>query len=128
MVKLEVELSDLEEKVSALSARWEHEKSRLSDMQKLKEQLDAARIELEQAQRQGRLERASELSYGIIPELEKKLEVDATDDETANSTPLMLEEAVTEEHVAQIVSRWTGVPVDKLMSGEREKLLVNKTD
>lgn len=123
LVKLEVELSDLEEKVSALSARWEHEKSRLSDMQKLKEQLDAARIELEQAQRQGRLERASELSYGIIPELEKKLEVDATDDETANSTPLMLEEAVTEEHVAQIVSRWTGVPVDKLMSGEREKLL-----
>ena len=72
LVKLEVELSDLEEKVSALSARWEHEKSRLSDMQKLKEQLDAARIELEQAQRQGRLERASELSYGIIPELEKK--------------------------------------------------------
>jgi ATP-dependent Clp protease ATP-binding subunit ClpB len=123
LVKLEVELSDLEEKVSALSARWEHEKSRLSDMQKLKEQLDAARIELEQAQRQGRLERASELSYGIIPELEKKLELDATDDETANSSPLMLEEAVTEEHVAQIVSRWTGVPVDKLMSGEREKLL-----
>ena len=121
--KLEVELSGLEEKVSVLSARWEHEKTRLSDMQKLKEQLDSARIELEQAQRQGELERASELSYGIIPELEKQLEVDFADDEATQNTSLMLEEAVTEEHVAQIVSRWTGVPVDKLMSGEKEKLL-----
>ena len=123
IAKLEVELSDLEEKVSVLSARWEHEKTRLSDMQKLKEQLDAARIELEQAQRQGALERASELSYGIIPELEKQLEVDVADDEATQNTSLMLEEAVTEEHVAQIVSRWTGVPVDKLMSGEKERLL-----
>ncbi|MEC8316414.1 MAG: ATP-dependent chaperone ClpB [Pseudomonadota bacterium] len=121
--KLEVELSGLEEKVSLLSARWEHEKTRLSDMQKLKEQLDSARIELEQAQRQGELERASELSYGIIPELEKQLEVDFADDEATQNTSLMLEEAVTEEHVAQIVSRWTGVPVDKLMSGEKERLL-----
>ena len=123
LAKLEVELSDLEEKVSVLSARWEHEKTRLSDMQKLKEQLDAARIELEQAQRQGALERASELSYGIIPELEKQLEVDVADDEATQNTSLMLEEAVTEEHVAQIISRWTGVPVDKLMSGEKERLL-----
>ena len=123
LAKLEFELSDLEEKVSVLSARWEHEKTRLSDMQKLKEQLDAARIELEQAQRQGALERASELSYGIIPELEKQLDVDVTDDEATQNTSLMLEEAVTEEHVAQIVSRWTGVPVDKLMSGEKERLL-----
>jgi ATP-dependent Clp protease ATP-binding subunit ClpB len=123
LAKLEIELSDLEEKVSVLSARWEHEKTRLSDMQKLKEQLDAARIELEQAQRQGALERASELSYGIIPELEKQLEVDVADDEATQNTSLMLEEAVTEEHVAQIVSRWTGVPVDKLMSGEKERLL-----
>ena len=123
LAKLEVELSDLEEKVSVLSARWEHEKTRLSDMQKLKEQLDAARIELEQAQRQGALERASELSYGIIPELEKQLEVDVADDEATQNTSLMLEEAITEEHVAQIVSRWTGVPVDKLMSGEKERLL-----
>ena len=121
--KLEVELSGLEKNVSVLSARWEHEKTRLSDMQKLKEQLDAARIELEQAQRQGELERASELSYGIIPELEKQLEVDFADDEATQNTSLMLEEAVTEEHVAQIVSRWTGVPVDKLMSGEKERLL-----
>ncbi|MEE3035639.1 MAG: AAA family ATPase, partial [Pseudomonadota bacterium] len=121
--KLEDELSGLEEKVSLLSARWEHEKTRLSDMQKLKEQLDSARIELEQAQRQGELERASELSYGIIPELEKQLEVDFADDEATQNTSLMLEEAVTEEHVAQIVSRWTGVPVDKLMSGEKERLL-----
>ncbi|MEE3080974.1 MAG: AAA family ATPase, partial [Pseudomonadota bacterium] len=120
---LEVELSGLEEKVSLMSARWEHEKTRLSDMQKLKEQLDSARIELEQAQRQGELERASELSYGIIPELEKQLEVDFADDEATQNTSLMLEEAVTEEHVAQIVSRWTGVPVDKLMSGEKERLL-----
>ncbi len=121
--KLEVELSGLEEKVSVLSTRWEHEKTRLSEMQKLKEQLDSARIELEQAQRQGALERASELSYGIIPELEKQLEVDFADDEAIQNTSLMLEEAVTVEHVAQIVSRWTGVPVDKLMSGEKERLL-----
>ena len=80
LAKLEGELFDFEEKVSDLSALWEHDKSRLSDMQKLKEQLDAARIELEQAQRQGALERASELSYAIIPELEKQLEVDAADD------------------------------------------------
>ncbi len=78
---------------------------------------------MEQAQRQGALERASELSYGIIPELEKQLEVDVADDEATQNTSLMLEEAVTEEHVAQIVSRWTGVPVDKLMSGEKERLL-----
>ena len=123
LAKLEVELFDLDEKVSVLSARWEHEKTRLSDMQKLKEQLDAARIELEQAQRQGALERASELSYGIIPELEKQLELDVADDKATQNTSLMLEEAVTEEHVAQIVSRWTGVPVDKLMSGEKERLL-----
>ena len=123
LAKLEVELLDLEENVSVLSACWEHEKTRLSDMQKLKEQLDTARIELEQAQRQGALERASELSYGIIPELEKQLEVDVADGEATQNTSLMLEEAVTEEHVAQIVSRWTGVPVDKLMSGEKEKLL-----
>ena len=123
LAKLEDELSDLEEKVSALSARWEHEKARLSDMQKLKEQLDASRIELEQAQRQGALERASELSYGIIPELEKQLEVDFAEDVATQNTSLMLEEAVTEEHIAQIVSRWTGVPIDKLMSGEKERLL-----
>ena len=127
--KLEQELTGLEEQATAMSARWEAEKSRLNDMQKLKEDLDQARIELEQAQRQGQLERASELAYGIIPDAEKRLaEAEAQQSGTAQNgseetAPAMLEEQVSANHIAQIVSRWTGVPVDKMLSGEREKLL-----
>jgi len=121
LIKLEGELAGLEEKVSGLTARWQGEKDRLAGSQKLKEQLEAARLELEQVQRRGELERASELAYGIIPALENNLAEAETAAQQSEQT--MLEEAVTEDHIAAIVSRWTGVPVEKMLAGEREKLL-----
>jgi ATP-dependent Clp protease ATP-binding subunit ClpB len=116
--KLEKELAGLEEKSAELTAKWQAEKDRLGGEQKLKEQLDQARIELEQAQRRGDLTRAGELAYGVIPDLEKKLKEAAEQASTA-----MLREEVTAEDIAAVVSRWTGVPVDKMLEGEREKLL-----
>ena len=119
LVKLDKELADLEERSAALTARWQAEKSKLGDAQKLKEELEARRTELEQVQRKGQYQRAGELTYGIIPELEKKLKaLEAGDGKTA-----MVEEAVTPDHVAQVVSRWTGIPVDRMLEGERAKLL-----
>ncbi|MCE9651332.1 MAG: ATP-dependent chaperone ClpB [Parvibaculum sp.] len=117
--KIETELAELEKKSADLTANWQAEKSKLGSAQKLKEQLDASRNELVQAQRAGKLERASELAYGIIPELEKKL----AETEKQSVTGALVDEAVTEAHIAQIVSRWTGIPVDKMLEGEREKLL-----
>jgi ATP-dependent Clp protease ATP-binding subunit ClpB len=116
---LERELADLEERAAALTARWSAEKNKLSNAQKLKSELDALRIELANAQRRGEFQRAGELAYGRIPELEKKL-AEIEDKEDAGE---MMEEAVTANHVAQVVSRWTGVPVDKMLEGEKEKLL-----
>ncbi|GAB4241224.1 MAG: ATP-dependent chaperone ClpB [Methyloligellaceae bacterium] len=118
--KLEKELADLEEKAAALTERWRSEKERLSRVQKLKEELEAARVEVQQAQREGDLARASELSYGRIPELEKQLAEAEAEEASASA---MLEEAVTADHIAAVVSRWTGIPVDKMLEGEREKLL-----
>ena len=116
---LEKELADLEDKSAALTARWSAEKNKLSDAQKLKSELDALRIELANAQRRGEFQRAGELAYGKIPELEKRLE-----SIEANENPgEMMEEAVTANHIAQVVSRWTGVPVDKMLEGEKDKLL-----
>jgi ATP-dependent Clp protease ATP-binding subunit ClpB len=117
---LDKELADLEEKADALTQRWSREKEKLSSAQKLKEELEAARIEAEQAQRSGDLAKASELSYGRIPELEKQLADAEAEDETAGA---MLEEAVTADHIASVVSRWTGIPVDKMLEGEKDKLL-----
>ena len=116
--KLEGELAALEEKVSTLTARWGQEKKALHSVQRLKEQLDAARQELEVAQRRGDLGRAGELTYGVIPELEKKLK-----DAESKGDRRLVNEAVTPEHIAGIVSRWTGIPVEKMLEGEREKLL-----
>src|SRR5437588_1165840 len=116
---LEKELADLEEKSKALTARWSAEKNKLSDAQKLKSELDALRIELANAQRRGEFQRAGELAYGKIPELEKRL----SDIETKENVGEMMEEAVTANHIAQVVSRWTGVPVDKMLEGEKDKLL-----
>jgi ATP-dependent Clp protease ATP-binding subunit ClpB len=116
---LEKELANLEEKSAALTARWSAEKSKLSNAQKLKSELDALRIELANAQRRGEYQRAGELAYGRIPELEKKL----ADIEAHENTGEMMEEAVTANHIAQVVSRWTGVPVDKMLEGEKQKLL-----
>ncbi|MEM6615512.1 MAG: ATP-dependent chaperone ClpB [Pseudomonadota bacterium] len=117
--KLEKDLAGLEEESSALTARWQAEKDKLTNAQTLKEELEKARLELEQAQRSGRYEEAGRLSYQVIPDLEKRL-VDA---EEADDAGGMVEEAVAPEHIAQIVSRWTGIPVDKMLEGEREKLL-----
>ncbi|MEL6968419.1 MAG: AAA family ATPase, partial [Pseudomonadota bacterium] len=123
LAKLETDLSELEEKAQALSARWMAEKDRLSDTRDLKEQLDQARSELEIAQREGNLARAGELSYGVIPELEKTLANQDGDGEGDAVAGTMVDEAVTPSHIAHVVSRWTGIPVDKMLEGEREKLL-----
>ena len=116
--KLSAEIKELEAKSAELTARWKAEKDKLAGAQKLKEQLDQARSELEIAQREGDLNRASELKYGIIPGLEKQL----SEAETVQEHQ-MLNEEVTENDIAAVVSRWTGIPVDKMLEGEREKLL-----
>ncbi|MGH6815219.1 MAG: Clp protease N-terminal domain-containing protein, partial [Hyphomicrobiaceae bacterium] len=122
--KLDKEIAGLEEKSRALMLQWETEKNKLGQSQKLKEELNEHRSELERAQRGGNLTRAGELRYGIIPALEKKLKALETGSGAvvAGSAP-MVEEAVTPDHIAQIVSRWTGVPVERMLEGEREKLL-----
>ncbi|MEM1314235.1 MAG: ATP-dependent chaperone ClpB [Pseudomonadota bacterium] len=117
--KLEGDLADLEQESAAMTARWQAERDKLAGARDLKEQLDRARADLEIAKRQGDLAKAGELSYGVIPDLETRL----TEAEAAEASDVMVEEAVTPEHVASVVSRWTGVPVDKMLEGEREKLL-----
>jgi ATP-dependent Clp protease ATP-binding subunit ClpB len=119
--RLQKEIAEIEEKSDALTRRWQDEKAKLSSAQKIKEELDARRIELEQAQRKGDLTRAGELAYGIIPDLEKKLKT--TEGTDGAATARMMEEAVTPDHIAGVVSRWTGVPVEKMLEGEKEKLL-----
>jgi ATP-dependent Clp protease ATP-binding subunit ClpB len=116
---LEGELKTLEKQSADLTARWKSEKDKLSDAQKLKTELEQLRTELANAQRQGEYQRAGELAYGRIPELEKKLQ--AVEDSEGKGA--VVEEAVTSQHIAQVVSRWTGIPVDKMLEGEREKLL-----
>jgi ATP-dependent Clp protease ATP-binding subunit ClpB len=115
---LEHDLAELEEKSAALTAKWQEEKKSVSDVQGIKEKLDRARADVEIAQRKGDFARAGELTYGVIPDLEKKIaEIDA------QNNAALVNEAVTPENIAQIVSRWTGIPVDKMLEGEREKLL-----
>ncbi len=120
LARLEKSIAEHEEQSSAMTRRWEAEKGRLGDAQKLKEELDGLRTELAKAQRRGDLARAGELAYGRIPEIEKKLAAMEGDDGKA---AVMVEEAVTPDHIAGVVSRWTGVPVDRMLEGEREKLL-----
>jgi ATP-dependent Clp protease ATP-binding subunit ClpB len=118
--RLEKELIDLEEESQALTQRWMAEKDKLAAATKIKEQLDQARADLDRAQRMGDLARAGELAYGQIPDLERKLqEAEVNNRESGD----LVEEAVTPDHIAQVVSRWTGIPVDKMLEGEREKLL-----
>ncbi|GAB5374239.1 MAG: ATP-dependent chaperone ClpB [Acuticoccus sp.] len=119
LARLERELTGLEEQSAALTERWRAEKDKLAGAQDLKAHLEEARNELATAQRRGDLARAGELAYGVIPELERRI-VDA---EASGNGEGMVEEAVTQSHIAQVVSRWTGIPVDKMMEGEREKLL-----
>ncbi|MEC9018089.1 MAG: ATP-dependent chaperone ClpB [Pseudomonadota bacterium] len=118
LATLEGDLANLEQQSAELTTRWQAEKDKIADEAKLKEQLDAARIQLEQAQRSGEYARAGELQYGTIPDLEKRLA-----DAQSASAGAMLREEVTSEDIAAVVSRWTGIPVDRMLEGEREKLL-----
>src|SRR5688500_11796322 len=119
LARLERELADLEEESAEFTQRWLAEKEKLSAVSRLKEHLDQARYELEAAQRRGDLAKAGEIAYGVIPDLERKLR----EAEAADRSGGMVEEAVTAEHIAQVVARWTGIPVDKMLEGERDKLL-----
>ncbi|MEO8547470.1 MAG: ATP-dependent chaperone ClpB [Sphingomicrobium sp.] len=118
LAKLEAELANLEQQSAEITQRWQAEKDKIGAAAKLKEQLDHARLELEQAQRGGDLARAGELQYGRIPELEKQLA-----EAEAATHGAMLREEVTDQDIAAVVSRWTGIPVERMMEGEREKLL-----
>ncbi|WP_430439946.1 ATP-dependent chaperone ClpB [Shinella sp.] len=119
--KLEVDLAAIEEEASALTARWQAEKSKLGRAADLKRQLDELRNELAIAQRKGEFQRAGELAYGIIPKLEKELE--EAEGRDAGDVDPMVQEVVTPDNIAHVVSRWTGIPVDKMLEGERDKLL-----
>ena len=116
--KLEKELGDLLEKADAMTAQWQGERDRLESSRELKEQLDRARAELDIAKRQGNLAKAGELSYGVIPQLERKLG-EAEDSEA----DVMVEEAVRPDQIASVVERWTGIPAGRMLEGERDKLL-----
>ncbi len=118
LATLDGELANLEQQSAELTTRWQGEKDKIQAEAKLKEALDAARIALDQAQRQGDLAKAGELQYGTIPSLEKQLA-----DAQGAAAGAMLREEVTSQDIASIVSRWTGIPVDKMLEGEREKLL-----
>jgi len=116
--KLETEVADLQQQSAAMTAQWQAERDKLENARGLKEQLDRARVDLDAAKREGNLARAGELSYGVIPQLEKQLtEAESREDE------VLVEEAVRPEQIASVVERWTGVPVSKMLEGEREKLL-----
>ena len=119
LARLEKGIADLQEKSESLTTRWQGEKQKLGSAQKLKEELETRRNELDQVQRRGNLVRAGELKYRDIPDLEKRL---ATI-ETSGAGGAMVEEAVTPDQIAAVVSRWTGVPVEKMLEGERDKLL-----
>ena len=118
LAALREELANLEQRSAELTTRWQTERDKIHAEGKIKEQLDAARVELEQAQRQGDLARAGQIAYGRIPELEKQLA-----EAQGQAQNAMLREEVTGEDIAGVVSRWTGVPVDRMLEGEREKLL-----
>ena len=116
--KLERDLARLKEQSSAFTARWQAERDRLADSRQLKEELDQARAELERAKREGNLARAGELSYGVIPQLEKSLS--AAEEEQGD---ILVGEVVSPEEIASVVERWTGIPTTKMLEGERDKLL-----
>ncbi|HWU96522.1 MAG TPA: ATP-dependent chaperone ClpB, partial [Sphingomonas sp.] len=118
LATLEGDLANLEQQSAELTARWQAEKDKIAGESRLKEQLEAAKIELDQAQRAGDLAKMSELSYGTIPALTRQLE-----EAQATTKGAMLREEVTSEDIAAVVARWTGIPVDKMLEGEREKLL-----
>jgi ATP-dependent Clp protease ATP-binding subunit ClpB len=118
LAKLEGEVAELQERSAEMTAQWQAERAKLESARDIKEQLDRARADLDAAKREGNLARAGELSYGIIPGLEQSLaKAESRDDD------MMVEEAVRPEQIASVVERWTGIPVSKMLEGEREKLL-----
>ncbi len=121
--KLEKEIADLKEKSAALKAQWLKEKEAVQAGRKVKEEIDRLRTELEQAQRRGDFARAGEIQYGLIPELEKKLQSAPTENREPRTANTLLREEVTEEDIAKVVSNWTGIPVSRLQEGERSKLV-----
>ena len=121
--KVEGELATLQEKTDELTTKWQEEKDKITSAQLLKEKLEAARLSLEQEQRKGNLEKAGELSYGVIPKLEQALKEAEQEAHANTQKKSLINEVVTDEDIAYIVSKWTGIPVDKMMEGEREKLL-----
>lgn len=123
LTALEVEIAELEEKSNAMTAAWHAEKDRVNNVQKMQEQLDQARSEVEMAQRKGNLGRASELMYGVIPDLQRKIEEAQEQQQDHPDENQLVSKAVTEQGIAAVVSRWTGVPVDRMLEGERAKLL-----
>jgi len=123
LVKLQVELSDLREKANALSARWKNEKDAIGVLRDLQQQIEDLKIEIEQAKRKGQFERAGEIQYGEIPALEKDIVTQQEKLKKLQSNGKMLNEEVTEEDIAKVISKWTGIPVLKLLEGEKAKLL-----
>ncbi|MEM9181381.1 MAG: AAA family ATPase, partial [Pseudomonadota bacterium] len=121
---LQKDLADLQERSAEMTAQWQSERDKLASARDVKEQLDRARADLEIAKRDGNLARAGELSYGIIPQLEKQL----SEAEEREETGLMVEEKVRPEQIAEVVERWTGIPTSKMLEGEREKLLRMEDD
>ena len=115
--KVEQEIVELERQSADLTAQWRAEKEKLASVQRLQEQLDQARSELDRVQRRGDLTRAGELRYSVIPDLERKLA------EASKTSGQLLKQEVTADEVAEVVSRWTGIPVDRMLEGEREKLI-----
>ena len=122
LAALQKEMAELKSQRDALKAQWDSEKRIINDIQKLREALELARTEMESAQRQGDLRRVAEYQYGKIPELEKQLKELETK-AAGGEGPRLLREEVTADEVAEVVSRWTGIPVSRLLEGEREKLL-----
>jgi len=121
--RLEKDLAQLQEKADALTAKWKSEKDKLSSAAELQTQLDTAKNDLADAIRRGDYQRAGELQYSVLPQLEAKLKATENASANAGTSNALAEEAVTANHIAQVVSRWTGIPVDRMLEGEREKLL-----
>jgi ATP-dependent Clp protease ATP-binding subunit ClpB len=121
--RLEKDLASLQEKADALTAKWKSEKDKLSSAAELQKQLDKAKNDLADAIRRGDYQRAGELQYSVIPQIEGKLKATESGGAAAGTSGMLAEEAVTANHIAQVVSRWTGIPVDRMLEGEREKLL-----
>ena len=123
LVVLKKELAELKDRQKALTLQWENEKQAIQKLRLLREQIEKTKLEIETLERQGNLEKVAELRYGKLPELEKELKAEEKKAEGKEVSQRLLREEVTEDEIAEIVSRWAGIPVTRLMEGEREKLL-----